>query len=150
LLYGPTGGFIRTSGFSFSKTVCEAASPNLSELGLPAGFKPTKAELCTSTFATHVFDRTLGLSPGTQSGNERVTDTQPAHTAIVTYTRTVHTAIDANDHAVDVFYLDSIELLLLAALLLLAEWRFGATPGKRLCHVRVQSLGGGPITFVQA
>src|SRR5262249_49519526 len=61
-----------------------------------------------------------------------------------------HTAIDANDHAVDVFYLDSIELLLLAALLLLAEWRFGATPGKRLCHVRVQSLGGRALTVVQA
>jgi len=138
-LVGPTGGLIRISGFPFSKTVCEAVSPNASGLDLPSSFKPTNAERCTTSLGAHVFDRTMKLSEVTKNISENVT-----------YTRSVDTAIDANGRAVDVLYLDSLEMVLLAAMLLLAEWRFGATPGKRLCRARVQSLGGGPITLVQS
>jgi uncharacterized RDD family membrane protein YckC len=38
----------------------------------------------------------------------------------------------------------------LAAYLLLLEWRFGTTAGKHIFGITVRSLGGGPMDFLQA
>lgn len=62
----------------------------------------------------------------------------------------VETPLDAQGHPVRAFYIDDLIPLVLAAYFLLLEWCFGKTLGKRITGVGVHSLGGGPMSFVQA
>jgi uncharacterized RDD family membrane protein YckC len=104
---------------------------------LPPDFKVTHAARCTLQFLGCVYDLVVVLSEVTQSG---------AGTVI----RTIWFAIDADGQPMRVFYLDYLGIFLFAAYLLTTEWRFGKTLGMDLLDMRVQSLGGGPLTFVQA
>ena len=58
--------------------------------------------------------------------------------------------LDPAGHITKAYYLDAPTMLVLAAYILLLEWRVGFTVGKRILDLRARTLGGGPLTFAQA
>jgi uncharacterized RDD family membrane protein YckC len=136
-LYGPTDGAIRVSNTVIHAANCTAVAPNRIDVQLPADFKATAAAICVRTFFGHEHDRLLVVREVTRSGS-------------VTYTREITMPVDAKGRVVRVFYLDYLTLIVLAAYLLVGEWRFGTTAGKTSVSLRVRSLDGGPLTLSQA
>ncbi len=137
LLFGPTDGRIRVGNVPVHVRTCYGLSSLPAEFRLPQDFKVTHAARCTFSFLGYVYNRVMIVSEVTRSG-------------AVTYTRSVTVAVDADGRPVWAFYLDYLVIFLLAGYLLLLEWRFGSTLGKNLLDLRVQSLGGGSLSFAQA
>jgi uncharacterized RDD family membrane protein YckC len=137
LLFQPTEGRIRVQNMLIDFRVCSKVDPSQVELPTPPPFRITNAVQCTKSFFGLVHDRTLTVSEVTPSGS-------------VTYTRALTYPVDADGHVTQVLYVDLLELIIFPAYLLLLEWRFGRTLGKHFVHIRVRSLNGGPVTFVQA
>jgi uncharacterized RDD family membrane protein YckC len=135
--YGPTDGAIRVSNTVIHTTNCTAVAPDRIDVQLPADFKATAAAICVRTFFGQEHDRLLVVREVSRSGS-------------VTYTREITMPVDAKGRVVRVFYLDYLTLIVLAAYLLIAEWRFGTTAGKTTVSLRVRSLDGTPITLSQA
>jgi len=137
LLFGPTDGRVRIGGALIDVTRCSSVDPQQLVLANPPPFHITNARRCTKSFLGLVHDRTLQVSEVTRSG-------------AITYTRGMTYPVDADGRVVPVFYVDNLILVLFVGYVLWLEWRFGQTLGKRIMHIRVQSLGGGPINFAQA
>jgi uncharacterized RDD family membrane protein YckC len=137
LLFGPTDGRVRISGALIDVTRCSSVDPQRLVLANPPPFHITDARRCTKSFFGLVHDRTLQVEEVTRSGT-------------ITYRRGVTYPVDADGRAVQVFYIDNLLYVLFVGYVLWLEWRFGQTVGKRIMHIRVQSLGGGPIDFAQA
>jgi uncharacterized RDD family membrane protein YckC len=137
LLFGPTDGRIRVGSALIDFTRCSRVDPQQLTLPDPPPFHITNADRCTKAFFGIVHDRILRVAEITHSG-------------ATTYTRWMTYPVDADGHVTKAFYTDYLTLIVLVAYVLLLEWRYGWTLGKRVMHIRVQSLGGGPITFIQA
>jgi uncharacterized RDD family membrane protein YckC len=137
LLFGPTNGRVRIGGALIDVTRCSSVDPQQILLANPPLFHITNARRCTKSFFGLVHDRTLQIAEVTRSGT-------------ITYTRSMTYPVDVDGRVVQAFYIDSLILVLFVGYVLLLEWRFGQTLGKRIMHIRVQSLGGGPISFAQA
>jgi uncharacterized RDD family membrane protein YckC len=137
LLFAPTNGRVRVSTLPIFKNDCSVPTSDFAELHIPPDFHITNAARCTKSLLGHVFDRTLTVAEVTRSGS-------------VTYTRSFTAAIDIDGHPIAAFYLDYMFVIILAAYLVVFEWRRGATVGQDLLGMHVQSLGGGPLTFTQA
>jgi uncharacterized RDD family membrane protein YckC len=137
LLFGPTDGRIRAESLGFKLTHCSPWPVNLSEFRIPNDFRVTNTALCTSSFLGQVHDRMLIVAEVSQSG-------------AVTHTRSLKYPIDAGGHPIRAVYVDHLSVFLLAAYLILLEWRYGQTLGKGILGIRAKSLTGGPLTFIQA
>lgn len=136
-LYGPTDGAIRVSNTVIDTTSCSDVAPNRIDVQLPADFKATAAAICVKRFFGQEHDRLLVVREVSRSG-------------AVTYTREITMPVDAKGRVVRAFYLDYLTIIVLAAYLIVAEWRFGTTAGKTTVGLRVRSLAGAPMTLSQA
>src|SRR5262249_5531107 len=134
VLFGLTDGRIRVNTALINYGNCSPADPQGLALPNPPPFHITYAQRCTKRFFGFVHDRTLQVSEVTQSdgGNYKVT-----------YKRSVTYPVDADGRVVPAHYIDYMIYVLLVVYVLLLEWRFGRTLGKRIVGIRVQSLGGG-------
>src|SRR5262249_11814944 len=110
------------------------------KLPLPAGFKLTNAQHCITTFLGRMVDRNLVLTEVTHSEKGEYE---------LTYTRSLSYPVNGHRQTTDAIKLENFWIFLLFAYLLLAEWRFGTTLGKKLLGVRVRSVGGGVLTLGQ-
>jgi uncharacterized RDD family membrane protein YckC len=137
LLFGPTDGRVRIGGALIDVTRCSNVDPQRIVLANPPPFHITNARRCTKSFFGLVHDRTLQVEEVTQSGT-------------ITYKRAMTYPVDVDGRVVQAFYIDNLIFVLFVGYVLWLEWRFGQTLGKRIMHIRVQSLGGGPIDFAQA
>ena len=132
-----TDGRTRLSSGLFDISICSKADPQKIGLPIPPNFNVTEADDCTKGFLGLQHDRVVTITEITESGS-------------VVYKRSFSYALDSNGHPTDVLYIDFTWLILLPVYILLAEWRFARTIGKRLLGIRIRSLSGGPIGFVQA
>jgi uncharacterized RDD family membrane protein YckC len=137
LLFPLTDGRIRVATVPVNVRTCHLVQSLPTEFRLPTNFEVTHAVQCTYAFFGHVHDRAVIVSEVTRSG-------------ALTYERNITFAVDADGRPQRAFYLDHLGILLFAGYLLLLEWRFGATLGKELLDMHVQSLGGGRLSFSQA
>jgi uncharacterized RDD family membrane protein YckC len=137
LLFGPTDGRVRIGGALIDVTRCSSVDPQRLVLSNPPPIHITDARRCTKSFFGLVHDRTLQVEEVTRSGT-------------ITYRRGETYPVDADGRVVQAYYIDTLILVLFVGYMLWLEWRFGQTLGKRIMHIRVQSLGGGPIDFAQA
>jgi uncharacterized RDD family membrane protein YckC len=137
ILFALTGGQVRLSTALIDTVSCAQVDPQQLVLPNPPPFRITHAERCTKRFFGYVHDRTLRVSEVTQSDS-------------VTYIRAVTYPVGADGRLVPADYIDFMIYVLLVVYVLVLEWRFGRTIGKRLVGIRVQSLGGGAMTFEQA
>ncbi len=129
VLYGPTHGAIRIGSSPVLYTTCGPTWVDLATLKLPADFKVTRALTCTSYFFGWEHDRTVVVREVTR-------------TEFATYTRSVTMPIDRNDKIANPLYLDPLIIVLLALYLVLLEWRYGTTIGKRALKIWVRSSDG--------
>ena len=118
-------------------SACSARNALPAGLDLPPDFKVTHVVDCTHYFFGMVHDRTLRVSEVTRSGS-------------VTYTRSLTFSADAEGRPTTVFYLDYLWIFIFALYRIVSEWKLGTTLGKRILHMRVQPLGGGPMTAARA
>jgi uncharacterized RDD family membrane protein YckC len=132
-----TDGRIRVSGTLVNYMTCSHGRALPAGLDVPADFKVTSVVQCTRSFFGLVHDRTVTINEITRSGS-------------VTYTRSMTFPADAEGRPTQAFYLDYLWVFVLAIYRIVLEWRFGATLGKRLLHMRVRPLGGGPMTAAAA
>lgn len=102
------------------------------------GFGEADVFLCTRAIPGFVHDRMLVLREKAKAGE----DDDDRHS--------VRIPVDDQGNPIRAFYVDPVIPLVLAAYLLLLEWRSGATPGKRVLGIRVQTPAGGPIGIGQA
>ncbi len=138
ILFLPTGGRIRVANMLINTTTCAQVDPStLTGFSLPSNFRPTLAAKCTRSLLGYVHDRFLTVVERTQSGS-------------VTYTRSFQFALDSGSEPTSAFYVDYLFILILLPYLVIAEWRWGKTLGKDILDIRVQSVGGGPLTIAQA
>ena len=138
LLFAPTDGRIRVQSFLLSWIECTASKTNLSDIHLPADFHVTQATLCTKSFSSHVFDRTLTVTESIRQGSG-------------TYTRYVSFPVGPDGRPTTALYTDGlIGIIVFAIYLLFFEWIFGATLGHRILKLRIRPLGGDAITFTQS
>jgi len=139
-LFEPTDERVRVSPIVGGKTTCTGVDPQQVKLPLPTGFKLTSAQHCTTTFLGRMVDRNLVLTEVTRSDSGSYE---------LTYTRSLTYPVNGHRQTTDAIKLDNFWIFLLAAYLLLAEWRLGATLGKKILGVRVRSVGGGPLGLGQ-
>jgi len=132
-----TDGRMRLSSGLFDITLCSKADPQNIGLPIPPHFNVTAAEDCTNRFLGLQHDRVATITEITGSGS-------------VIYKRSISYPLDLNGRPAEPLYLDFLWLILLPAYILLAEWRYARTVGKRLMDVRIRSLNAAPIDFVQA
>jgi uncharacterized RDD family membrane protein YckC len=137
---GLTGGMVRLANAVVNTVDCSRSEPPPPGLALPDGFDVADARRCTHAVLGIVYDRTLVVRDRIAAGADEG-DSDGSQVSI---------PLDAAGHPVSVLYLDGLIPLVLAAWLLLLEWRFGTTPGKHIFGIMVRSLGGGPMDLVQA
>jgi uncharacterized RDD family membrane protein YckC len=133
-----TGGSVRVANTIDDVRRCGAWQPIAPDLPVSNEFAGGEMRRCTRSVHGFDYDRTLIVREAA-SGSIDETDR-----------RQITITIDADGRPVRAFYLDSLTPLVLALYLLLLEWRFGATLGKRMFGVRVVTLAGGPIDVWQA
>jgi uncharacterized RDD family membrane protein YckC len=133
-----TGGSVRVANTIDDVRSCGSWQPIAPELSVPREFAGGDMRRCTRSVHGFAYDRTLIVREAAGSSLDE------------TDRRQITITIDADGRPVRAFYLDSLTPLVLALYLLLLEWRFGATLGKRLFDVRVVTLAGGPIDVWQA
>jgi uncharacterized RDD family membrane protein YckC len=153
-----TDGKVRVSNALVNATNCTSGGPEPLDLQLPADFHVTNVVRCTRSFLGVPYD--WSLTVGEVTGPEPSTTLKRYWSRSInlgkvtrpgpTFERSITVPLDPEGHITNAFYLDSLTGFVLAAYLLLLEWRFGATVGKRLFGLRVRSLEGGPISFAQA
>jgi len=139
-LFEPTDERVRVAPIVGGNTTCTNVNPEQVKLPLPAGFKLTSAQHCITTFLGRPVDRNLVLTEFTKEDRGSYE---------LTYTRSLSYAVNGHRQTTDAIKLDNFWIFLLAAYLLLAEWRLGTTLGKKLLGLRVRSVGGGPLTLGQ-
>lgn len=142
-----TDGRIRLSSGLLDFSTCSKADPKQIGLPIPPHFNVTETEDCTANFLGFEHDRTVTITEVTES------DTviqKNSFSGSVYYKRSFSYPLDPSGHLTEPFYLDRLWLILLPAYILLAEWLFARTLGKRLMGLRIRSLNGGPIDFIQA
>jgi uncharacterized RDD family membrane protein YckC len=137
LLFQLTGGRLRVSTTVIDTVSCQPLDPQQVALPSPPPFSVSNASLCTKRFFGVVHDRALRIENVKRSGD-------------ATYTRAVTYPVDADGHVVPAAYVDYVALIVFFVYVVLAEWRYGRTVGKRIVQIHVQSLGGGAISFAQA
>jgi uncharacterized RDD family membrane protein YckC len=137
-LTGLTGGRVRVANIVVNSVYCTDRQPSAPAFPVPEGFDAEGARRCTRSVLGIAHDWILVVHDKTITGEDEKDG------------REVSIPIDAEGRPMRAFYVDSLIPFVLAAYLLLFEWRFGATLGKRLVGIRVQSLGGGPMDVVQA
>jgi uncharacterized RDD family membrane protein YckC len=133
-----TDGKVRVGDTMLSSSTCTSGEAIPPGLDLPADFKATEITRCTSYLFGMAHDWTLKLAETTRIGPRS------------TFTRSGTVALDRAGHVTDAFYLDNLTVFVVFAYLLILEWRFGTTAAKRMLGIRVRSLGGDPMSFVQA
>jgi uncharacterized RDD family membrane protein YckC len=136
-LFEPTGGWIRASIAPLGTLDCTSFPVDRIDVPIPPGFKVTNALHCTHYFFRSVYNWSLTLVDQTQTG-------------WISYSRFITIATDAEGQPTSTFYVDDFWGVFLASYLLLSEWRFGTTFGKRVVGIRIQSIGGGALNFAQA
>jgi hypothetical protein len=135
LLFQATDGFVRVGKLPFVESaVCRSLTNTFRS---DARSDTVSTTTCESDVFGFVHDRRTELS------DER-------RTGAVTVTRSHSYPVDADGRATRAFYLDHLVGFLLAAYLLVAEWRFGTTLGKRALDMCVQMRDGGPPRLVNA
>jgi RDD family len=144
VLFATTGGKVRLEKTFFSVRSCVAPDNvkiTQADLKLPADFRITGVGSCTF--------RLMGFVHNTQLVVEEVTKPNPG----TTYTRWFTYPLDEDGRLqTPVFYIDTLDYILLIGYVMLTEWRFGATLGQEFLKLRVRSLGvtDGKLTFAQA
>jgi uncharacterized RDD family membrane protein YckC len=139
LLFDRTDGRIRVGYVPLvGHEICRSVSVDATraQLRLPENFNPSRAEACVSAVAFIVHDRKLVLTSEHTFG-------------AFTRTWSVTRPLDGNGRLAEAFYLDRLFLALLVLYLLVFEWLFGATPGKRLLGVRLRIRDGTGRPFVR-
>lgn len=137
-LTGVTGGKVRVANTVLNVVDCTSSEPVPSGLELPDGFEAGDAHRCTRSVVGIVHDWKLVVSEKATVGED------PKDRRQITL------SADRMGRPVQAFYLDDLILVVLAAYLLVLEWLFGATLGKYIVGIRVQSLGGAPLDIIQA
>jgi uncharacterized RDD family membrane protein YckC len=132
-----TGGTIRVANTVFNVIDCTSSEPVPAALAAAAGFAAADSHSCTRSLLGFVHDR-VSVMTERPTGGEDGDDL-----------RRIITPVDDTGRIVEAFYLDDLILALLAAYLLAFEWRAGATIGKRILAIRVQSLGGSVLDILQ-
>jgi len=124
------------------------------ELQLPVALNVVSVQRCTRSIFGIPYDWTLTVSDQKRPDVARMVTiggpppTVGPPTQGVTFHRTV--PVDSTGGLTNVFYLDSLTVVLLAAYFLLCEWRFGATVGKRILDIRARALDRTPIDAATA
>jgi uncharacterized RDD family membrane protein YckC len=136
-LAGVTGGSIRAKQAIGSRIRCTVGETTLVEFTLPPNTKVDRLERCTKEFLGIPHDWWLIVRARTE-------DIDGSSVAVITV------PLDPMGHTTDALYLDSLVILVFGIYAFMAEWRFGATVGKRLRGIRVRSLGGAPVDAVRA
>jgi uncharacterized RDD family membrane protein YckC len=129
---------VRVANTVLNVVDCTASEPVPSGLALPDGFEAAEARRCTRSVLGIVHDWELVVREKATAGEDPKDRRQ------------IRLAADRIGHPVQVFYLDNLMLLLLAAYLFVLERRFGATLVKHTIGIQVRSLGGAPLGIVQA
>jgi uncharacterized RDD family membrane protein YckC len=146
-----TGGAVRVGGAppntnasvispDTNGTHCERSDLEPAErqaLSLPSDFKVSSVGRCTAFAFGIPYDWMLSVSEQIQTGN-------------VTHRRNMALPLDPTGHLTRAFYLNVWLIFFVAFYLLVCEWRFGATIGKRLVGIRVRTLDGARMNFGQA
>jgi uncharacterized RDD family membrane protein YckC len=117
--------------------ISELGPAELQAFHLNGDFNISSVERRTSYAFGIPYNWTLSVSEKKQNGN-------------VTYERNVTLPLDPAGHLTNAFYLDAWLVFFVVAYLLLSEWRFGTTIGKRILGIRVRTLGDAPMDFGQA
>jgi len=135
MLFQPTGGRVRIANVPFvNHTVCASIGVELRVTETAS----KRREVCASSLFGVVHDRWITTTDERSSGG-------------IATSRSVSVPIDAEGRAVRAFYLDWLLVYLLVAYLVVAEWRFGTTLGKRALGLRVVSQDtGGALHFTAA
>lgn len=135
---GLVGEKVRVASTVLNVFNCARSVPASSDLKLPDSFKAANQRLCTRSVFGIEHDWTLVVSEAVKAGedaNDAWLITMPA---------------DRTGRPVQVFYLDDLILVVLGIYLLVFEWRLGASLGKLVVGIRVQSQSGAPLTVFQA
>jgi uncharacterized RDD family membrane protein YckC len=133
-----TGSRVRVANAIDDVRTCSAWEAIPPGLSVPGEFAGGDMRRCTRSVYGFDYDRMLVVR---EAASPAIDDSERKQITI---------AIDADGRPVHAFYLDSLTPLVLALYLLLLEWRFGATLGKLALGIRVVTLGGGSIGFLQA
>jgi hypothetical protein len=136
-LFSLTDGRIRVANTLVNYSMCAGGTALPAGLDLPADFNVTHVVHCTRYFFGVVHDRTLTVREVTRSGS-------------LTYTRSITFSADAAGRPSEAFYLDYLWIFILACYRIVSEWKLGTTLGKHLLRMRVQPVGGGPMTATGA
>lgn len=129
-----SAGAVRLASPVLSATTCGAYGPPPARLRLPADFEQVQARICTRTLFALVFDRQLIVRA--KVGSDDAEDVQSL-------------PVDRNGQPASPLYLDDLTPFLLAAYLILLEWRYAATAGKWFVALFVRSLSGGHPSLLQ-
>lgn len=111
----------------------------VAEEALPAGLKPhlntrvDRLQRCTRELLGVPYDWSLTF----RAKSQEIVDASAS--AMITV------PLSPLGRTTDALYLDSLVLLLFGVYAFIAEWRFGATFGKRILGIQVRSLTGAPI-----
>jgi uncharacterized RDD family membrane protein YckC len=135
---GLTDARVRVANTVLNVVDCASRVPVSPGVTLPDGFEAAGARLCTRSVFGIVHDWTLVVSETAKAGEDARDRRQIAIPA------------DRAGRPVQAFYLDDVILVVLGAYLIILQWRFGTTLGKRIVGIRVQSLSGAPLTIFQA
>jgi uncharacterized RDD family membrane protein YckC len=135
---GLTGGKVRVASTVVDFVDCAAREQPPPGLPILDGFEEADAHRCTSSLLGIAHDWTLVV-------REKITTGEDDRNR-----RQVRIPLDSKGHPVRPLYLDDLIPLVLAAYLLLLEWRLGTTLGKHIVGIWVHSLGGGPMDLLQA
>jgi uncharacterized RDD family membrane protein YckC len=133
-----TGGRVRVANTIDDVRRCGGWQPIAPDLPVSDEFARGEMRRCTRSVHGFDYDRTL------------IVREAPSGDLADTVRKQITITIDADGRPVRAFYLDSLTPLVLGLYLLLLEWRFGATLGKRIFGINVVTLAGGPIDVWQA
>jgi uncharacterized RDD family membrane protein YckC len=137
-LTGLTDGRVRVAGTVLNFVDCTRGEPLPRGIAVPDGFEVADASRCATSVLGIAHDWTL-------VARERI-----AAGASEEDRRKISLPLNAAGQPVQAFYLDGLMPLVLAAYLLLLEWRFGMTPGKHIFGIAVRSLDRTPMNLIQA
>ena len=135
---GLTDARVRVANTVLNVVDCASLVPVSPGVRLPDSFEAADARLCTRSVFGIVHDWTLVVSETAKAGEDARDRRQIAIPA------------DSTGRAVHAYYLDDVIVVVLGVYLIILQWRFGTTLGKRIVGIRVQSLSGAPLTIFQA
>lgn len=130
-----TSHAVRLAGPVLSVTSCGPYGPPPPRLRVPADFEQAQTRICTRSFLGLVRDDRLIVRA--KVGSDETQDVQSL-------------PVDLNGQPASPLYLDDVTPFLLAAYLILLEWRHGATVGKWFVALFVRSISGGHPSLQQA